>query len=128
MSNEIILLQIVYRPLKYLFFFTYENENSKTYPMLTMFYQWPKIPRNLIFWIFLHYNKAFGLWHSYILYTLAHKVFVVKSWAKKICLNIPYESLNFFFHEIKFGIFFKNLVGIFKLVQIWHYMHRIIPL
>jgi hypothetical protein len=48
MSNEIILFQILYRPLK-VFFFTYESENSKIYPMWAVFYQWPKIYRNLAF-------------------------------------------------------------------------------
>jgi hypothetical protein len=67
-SNEIILFQILYRLLKF-FFFTYESENSKIYPMWTMFYQWPKIPRNLIFLKKKHYNWAFGSCHIHTFYT-----------------------------------------------------------
>ncbi len=49
-------------------FFTYENKNSKIYPMWAMFYQLPKIPKNFIFWNFLHCNKAFRFCHTHTFY------------------------------------------------------------
>jgi hypothetical protein len=68
MSNEIILYQILCRFLKF-FFFTYKSENNKIHPRWAIFYQWPKIPRNLTFWNFLHCNKAFGSCHIHTIYT-----------------------------------------------------------
>jgi hypothetical protein len=49
--------------------FTYESENSKIYAMWAMFYQWPKNPKNLTFWNFLHCNRAFGSCHIHAFYT-----------------------------------------------------------
>jgi hypothetical protein len=54
--------------LKISIVFTYESENSKIYPMWAMFYQCPKIPKNLTFWNFLHYNRAFGSYHIHTFY------------------------------------------------------------
>ncbi len=49
--------------------FTYESENSKIYPMWAMFYQWPKIPRNLTYLNFFHHNRAFGSYYIHTFYT-----------------------------------------------------------
>jgi hypothetical protein len=40
--------------------FNYRSGNGKIYPMWAMFNQWPKIPKKMTFWNFLHYNSAFG--------------------------------------------------------------------
>jgi len=37
--------------------------------MWVMFYQWPKIPKDLTYLNFLHYNKAFGSYHIHTFYT-----------------------------------------------------------
>jgi hypothetical protein len=37
--------------------------------MWAMFYQWSKIPKKLIFWNFLHCNRAFGSCHIHAFYT-----------------------------------------------------------
>jgi hypothetical protein len=77
-------------------FFTYKNENSKIYPMWAMFYQWPKFPNFSFFEIFYIVIGHLVLSHSYILCTLVSKVFVIRILSQKNCLDIPYESLNFF--------------------------------
>ncbi len=98
MSNEIILFQILCKLLKYLLFSLMKMRILKFYPMWAMFYQWPTIIWNLIFWKKLYITIGKWFWsHSYILYTLAHKVFLVKILGQKNCLDILYESLNFFF-------------------------------
>jgi hypothetical protein len=45
MSNEIILLQILYKPLKYLLFSLMKVRIIKVYPMWAMFCQCPKNPK-----------------------------------------------------------------------------------
>ncbi len=64
----------------------------------------------------LDFLKLFTLqWllsHSYILYKLAHKVFVVKNFQakKKLFRHSLNESLNFFSHETKsYEDFFQGL-------------------
>jgi len=47
--------------------------------------------------------------HSYILYTLVPKLFVVRILGQKNCLDIPYEYLNFFFSRNKVLDFFLGL-------------------
>jgi hypothetical protein len=62
-----------------------------------MFYQWPKIPINFIFSIFLYCNKAFGFCHIHTFYVRQYlRCLWEESWAKKNCLDIFYESLNFY--------------------------------
>jgi hypothetical protein len=68
MSNEIILFQILYKLLKYLFF-SLMKVKIKIYPILAMFYQWSKIPKFLTFWNFWHCNGAFGSCHIHTFYT-----------------------------------------------------------
>jgi len=68
MSNEIILFQILHRCVCVYIYITYENNNSKIYPMWPMFYQWPNFFRNFIFKFFLHYNRAFGFCHIHTFY------------------------------------------------------------
>ncbi len=68
MSNEIILFQILFRHLEYLLFSLMKIKNSKIYSMWAMFYQWPKLPINFIFWNFLHCNMALGFCHIHKYY------------------------------------------------------------
>ncbi len=86
--------------------------------MWAMFYQWPKIPKSLIFKKIQHFNKAFGSYHIPNFIYISTQGVCGKILGPKKCLNIFYESLNFFFQKTKSWIFFKDLVGIFKLVQI----------
>jgi len=89
---------------------TYESENNKIYPMWAMFYQWHKILKDLIYLNFLHYSRAFGS-YSYILYTIAHKVFVIKILGQKKLFRHSLWILEFIFPlKIKSWIFFKDLV------------------
>jgi hypothetical protein len=79
--------------------------------MWAMFNQWPKIPK-----IFIFETLYIVIGHS-VLVTFEHFIYI--EFGRKInCLDILYESLNFFFHETKSQKVFKYLLGIFKLVQI----------
>ncbi len=71
--------------------------------------------RHLVFVIFIH------------AYTLANEVFVVKILGQKKLFRHYLWILELFFsHKSKSWIFFKDLVGILKLIEIWHFTHRII--
>ncbi len=82
MSNEIILFQILCRPLKYLLFSLIEVGIIKFIQCGPCSINGPKFPKNSLFETFYIIIVHLVLSHSCILYTLAHKVFVVKSWAK----------------------------------------------
>jgi hypothetical protein len=63
-----------------------------------MFYQWPKIPKNLTFKNFLHYNWAFGSCQIHTFIHISKQGVCNKNLGpKNNNLDIIYESLNFFF-------------------------------
>jgi len=129
MSNEIILYQILCRLLKYLLFSLTKVRIIKFIQCRPYFINGPKFLKILLFETFYIVIGHLVLVTFMHLYTLTHKVFVVKILGQKNLFRYSLWVLEPFFpHATKFWIFFKNLVGILKLVQIWHSMHRIIPL
>jgi len=95
MSNEIILFKFLCRPLKYLLYSLMKVIIVKFIQCGPCSINGPKFPE---IWLFESFYIVIGIWflsHSCILYTLTHKVFVVKTLSH--CLDILYESLNFFF-------------------------------
>jgi hypothetical protein len=104
-SNEIILFQILYKPIKHLFFSLMKVRIIKIIqygPCLSM------AQNSEIFDFLKLFTLQWNIWllsHSYILYTLTHKVFVVKILGQKI----PYESLNFFSSWNKVLDFFQGV-------------------
>jgi hypothetical protein len=128
MSNEIIFFQILCRLLKYLFFSLMKVRLIKFIKCEPCSINDPKF---IEIWFFETFYIAIGhlfLSHSYILYSLTHKVFVVEILCQKKLVKHSLWVLEFFFQATKSWIFFKGLVRIFKLVQIWHFMHRIVTL
>jgi len=94
-------------PFRFYFFHLWKK-NSEIYPMWAMFYQWPKIIKNLIFLNLLHCNRAFGFCHSYILYRLFLKVFVVRILGQKYFFKDSLWVFELFFsYETKSWNFFR---------------------
>jgi hypothetical protein len=88
----------------------------------------PKFSTKFIFWNFLHYNRAFDFCHTHTLCTLVPKVFVVRILGQNLVFKHSLWILELFFSlRDKIMDFFQDLVGILKLVQIWHVMHKIVP-
>ncbi len=68
MWNETNSLQIFY--VFKVSFFAFENKNKKNYPMWAMFYEWPSIPINFIFFNLVHCKFwALDSCHIWIFYT-----------------------------------------------------------
>jgi hypothetical protein len=119
------LFQILYRFLKYLFF-------SFMKVRIVKFIQWgpcsinsPKFPKIWFFETF--YITIRHLVLVTFIHFIHNKVFVVKILGQKKWFRHSLWMFELFFsHETKYWIFFKNLVGIFKPVQIWHFTHRIL--
>jgi hypothetical protein len=103
--NEIILFQILYKPLLFSLMKVKIVKLSNMGHVLSMIQNSKKI--DILSFFTLQWGILF-LSHSYILYISAQKVFVEKTWVKRNCLNIPYESLNFFFLWNKVLDFFSK--------------------
>jgi hypothetical protein len=127
MLNEIILFQFLYRHLEYIFV-SFMKVKIVKFIQLAMFYikYDPIYFFNFNFWIFLHCNRVLGFYHSHNLCTLVLKVFVVIILGQKNLFRRSLWIIELFFKETKYWIFFQYLVGILKLVQIWHAIHRIL--
>jgi len=86
--------------------------------MWAMFYEWPKIPRNSLF------EKYYVVRGHLVFLTLIHFKYINTydvcgtNLRPNFFKNVPYESFNYFFLETKSLMFFQDLVGILKLVQI----------
>jgi hypothetical protein len=126
MSNEIILFQILHRPLKYLLFWIMKVKIINFIQCEPCSINCPKF---LKIWFFETFNIAIEHLVLVTFIYFIHISTVVKILGqKKLFRHSLNESLNFFSSWDKVLIFFKDLIDILKLVQIWHYMHRIIPL
>jgi hypothetical protein len=110
MLNEIILFQILYTHLEYLFF-SFMKVRIVKFIQLAMFY----IKHHTIYFLisnFLHCNRVLGFCHSHILCTLVLKAFVVIILGQKQLFKRSLWIIELFFWGNKvldfFPIFGRN--------------------
>jgi hypothetical protein len=93
----------------------------------------PKVGVHLGVWGFIlsHYPTLLRTWYVSLVFhswPAPSQAFALVASPRLGLQHIIYESLNlfFFFSRDKVLNFFKDLIGIFKRVQIWHLMHIIL--
>jgi len=110
MSNKIVLFQILYRLLRYLLFSFMKIKIVKFIQCGPCFINGSQ---NLRIWLFETFYITIGhlvlVKCIYFIHLNKQGVCDKKNWAKKSCLNILYESLNYFFLCNKVLDFFQGL-------------------